>query len=156
MARERVFANLARSTQIRYERAGIGREQYESGVSLAKARGHAKTPEHPTDAVRNPERYRDYLGGRQTPEFKGGQLGGSDHQGLVRDVANRVHELFDPSDEAHNRIINRLNDPRVTDDILRKMLTTSKSQWEANARRDAIRGNKTKGKRPFFSPWFYK
>jgi len=53
---------LGDSTRTRYERAGISRSDYESGVSLKAARGHAETPERPMEATRHPERYETYVG----------------------------------------------------------------------------------------------
>ena len=52
---------LADSTRTRYERAGVSRSAYESGVSLKAARGHAETPERPMEATRHPERYEGYV-----------------------------------------------------------------------------------------------
>lgn len=57
----RNWDTLAGSTRSRYERAGISRSSYESGVSLKAARGHAETPERPMEATKHPERYESYV-----------------------------------------------------------------------------------------------
>lgn len=61
MARQ-LWETLSPAYRGRLERGGITRTAYESGVSLAKARGHAATPEHPREAEKekNRERYRRY------------------------------------------------------------------------------------------------
>jgi hypothetical protein len=48
----------------RLERHGITKQNYRDPSASAKrqtARSHAKTPEHPERAKRNPERYKEYL-----------------------------------------------------------------------------------------------
>lgn len=52
---------LTETYRKRLSRSGVTREQYESGASLGKARGHAATPEHPREAARNPQRYPKYV-----------------------------------------------------------------------------------------------
>lgn len=52
---------LSPGVRSRYERAGVSRGEYESGTSLAAARGHGKTPERPSRAKKSPNRYRGYL-----------------------------------------------------------------------------------------------
>lgn len=50
--------SLSESTRKRYERAGISRADYMSGMSLKTARGHANTPEHPGRKIqRGQEQY---------------------------------------------------------------------------------------------------
>lgn len=61
--RPRAGQTLSRTQQKRYEGKGLTKEQYESGASVKVARGHGKTPEHPREAERHPERYPEY--GRQ-------------------------------------------------------------------------------------------
>lgn len=47
MAKPRNWDALKPATRKRYERAGVSRSDYMSGMSLKAARGHANTPEHP-------------------------------------------------------------------------------------------------------------
>lgn len=53
--------SLSEPVRRRYQRNGVSRADYESGVSLSAARGHAQTPERKERAERNPDRYREYL-----------------------------------------------------------------------------------------------
>lgn len=61
MARRKAWNDLTATYRSRLETSGITRHAYESGAALSQARGHAATPERPTDAIKNPERYRTYL-----------------------------------------------------------------------------------------------
>lgn len=54
--------DLSNSYRGRLERAGFTRERYEAGESLARARGHAATPEHPLPATQlPPENYKKWF-----------------------------------------------------------------------------------------------
>lgn len=59
MAR-RNWSDLSDGYRARLARAGIDRTAYESGESLKGARGHRSTPEHPREAERRPEQYKEY------------------------------------------------------------------------------------------------
>lgn len=48
--RVRNWDGLGNSQRTRYQRAGISRRDYESGISLSAARGHGQTPERPERA----------------------------------------------------------------------------------------------------------
>lgn len=52
---------LSNNYRDRLTKAGVTREQYNTGGSLEKARGHERTPEHPERAESQPDKYRDYL-----------------------------------------------------------------------------------------------
>lgn len=60
MAKRRVWSQLSGAYRTRLMRSGINQETYEAGVGLSKARGHAETPEHPVEAIKNPSRYAKY------------------------------------------------------------------------------------------------
>jgi len=60
MANRRVWSALSQSYQTRLLRNGITQQAYESGASVTAARGHKETPEHPEDAIRNPDKYKNY------------------------------------------------------------------------------------------------
>jgi len=60
MANRRDWSALSADYRSRLERKGITRTQYESGVSLKAARGHKYTPEHPEEAIKNPQKYKRY------------------------------------------------------------------------------------------------
>jgi hypothetical protein len=60
---------LSAAQQRRYEKRGITRSAYESGVSVKAARGHAQTPEHGLgQALRNPARYKSYIQRKSKPD----------------------------------------------------------------------------------------
>lgn len=54
---------LSSGYRERLERHGIGRRDYERGASVQSARGHATTPERPSQA--SPERHPEYFSRRQ-------------------------------------------------------------------------------------------
>jgi hypothetical protein len=60
MAGTRNWDALSAGYRKRLQSAGITRRQYESGVSLSKARGHAETPERPERAEKQPGKYQKY------------------------------------------------------------------------------------------------
>lgn len=60
MPRKRDWSALSSNYQSRLLGKGITKQAYESGVSLSAARGHAHTPEHPEDAIKNPSKYAKY------------------------------------------------------------------------------------------------
>lgn len=61
MARKRDWNALSSSYQSRLLRKGITQQAYESGASLKAARGHAHTPEHPEDVLKQPSKYKKYM-----------------------------------------------------------------------------------------------
>jgi len=77
----RNWDSLSPAYRARLTRSGISRSQYESGVSLSAARGHARTPEHPQDAYKQSgrQRYKDYR---------------RERHGLVDQVVARKRELW--------------------------------------------------------------
>lgn len=62
-ASRRNWNALSSGYRNRLERAGISRRDYERGVSVSAARGHAATPERPSRA--SPERHPEYFSRRQ-------------------------------------------------------------------------------------------
>lgn len=60
MAKRRVWSQLSGAYRTRLMRSGVSQETYEAGVGLSKARGHAETPEHPVEAIKQPSRYQKY------------------------------------------------------------------------------------------------
>ena len=81
MAR-RQWSNLSATYRKRLERGGITKRSYEAGESLKEARGHRHTPEHPLEAMRNPQKYPTYYVERAN---------------LIRDVQERKRILFGAS-----------------------------------------------------------
>lgn len=60
------WQSLSGSYRSRLERAGISQSDYIRGIPLSGARGHARTPERPATAERNPGRYQQYLSNRNS------------------------------------------------------------------------------------------
>jgi len=59
--------NLSADYRDRLSRKGITKAGYESGSqSVTAARGHANTPEHPKEALKNKEKYDKYLKKKQS------------------------------------------------------------------------------------------
>jgi hypothetical protein len=58
------WGELSKPYQKRMSKAGLNSRNWGTpkGAELRKAaRGHAKTPEHPSEAARHPERFREYV-----------------------------------------------------------------------------------------------
>lgn len=62
----RGWDNLSASYRARLLHNDVTRQQYESGASLRKARGHIHTPEHPGQGVTRPD-FQPYYQQRQQP-----------------------------------------------------------------------------------------
>jgi hypothetical protein len=56
----RQWDRLSDAYRKRLAGAGITKSQYESGAPLTAARGHRQTPEHPSAANKQPEKYAGY------------------------------------------------------------------------------------------------
>lgn len=63
MSRRKGWSELSDAYRKRLERGGLNKTSYERGDSIQKARGHASTPERPSDAytLRGRARFRAYL-----------------------------------------------------------------------------------------------
>jgi hypothetical protein len=66
VARQRNWESLSPSYRERLSRNGISKAAYEAGSPVTAARGHAKTPERPERAQRDPGRYPEYIQKRAT------------------------------------------------------------------------------------------
>jgi hypothetical protein len=65
MAGRRNWETLSAAYRKRLQSAGVTKQQYESGESLEKARGHGETPERPERAEKNPTKYQKYTAKKQ-------------------------------------------------------------------------------------------
>ena len=81
MPRRRVWSALSPSYRTRLQRKGVTQAQYESGVSLKAARGHAQTPESPTEYARHPGRFTAYRDRRKP---------------LVKRIQEKKERIFGP------------------------------------------------------------
>ena len=68
--RRKSWDSLSPAYRQRLSRGGVTKEKYESGANLSAARGHARTPEHPREAAKRPERYPEYVQKRQAKQKK--------------------------------------------------------------------------------------
>jgi hypothetical protein len=86
--RRRLWDALSETYRKRLLRGGVSRGQYESGIGLSKARGHGKTPEHPREALRKPDKYPEYVAkkGRAKP--------GPTERDLIRTVTDKKDRFF--------------------------------------------------------------
>lgn len=128
MARQ--WERLSEPYRRRLERAGVTRDAYEHGESLAKARGHGKTPERPSRAYKSPGRYREYLKKRMGP------------------VDYREPPPTDPWVRAEKNMKRRAGRAPYI-----HLMSRAEAEWTANATGQAIaRRASTQYKG---NPWFY-
>ena len=84
MAKRKPWASLSPEYQDRLARKGITPQIHAAGGSIRAARGHANTPEHPADAEKKPEKFKDYFGKRRELVLKvarrKAQLWGDSHK----------------------------------------------------------------------------
>lgn len=73
----------------RLGRAGVSQRDYEVGNPIKAARGHARTPERPRQAVKRPQDFPEYLEKRGVRD--GGRLAPLDED-LVAHVLSRINE----------------------------------------------------------------
>lgn len=113
MARRRVWSSLSPTYQARLKRAGITKRQYESGAALSAARGHAKTPEHPREAARKPERYPEYVEKAKRLQGEANQKRTQTAERLKEIIANRKEILWGAN--------HKYNPLRARENIFRKV-----------------------------------
>jgi hypothetical protein len=123
----RDWGRLSEGTQERYLRHGIGAREYERGDSLKAARGHAATPEHPSEAARNPERYSGYLArnpnARRTRQPQSGALPGS-RASVIDNIVNLKTDIAGGEDQESRNSFRKVvshnpetGDPRSKDQL---------------------------------------
>lgn len=120
----RNWDNLSATYRQRLERGGITRAAYESGASVSAARGHAATPEHPSQATRNPERFQAYL-------FKRDEL----IQNILRIKASRFGAMFNyNATRSRWNVNNFINGKTRSIESLRRveaaLKSTSSNNWD--------------------------
>lgn len=157
MAKPRkLWSALTKSTQTRklafYRKRGLSdssiRSRYNAGTlgPQTAARGHAKTPERPERANRNPGKYQDYLAKHRPPE-RGGPT-----------ISRR--------DRAYGNIVAKIGDyikfdPKAVRKRVYQMMTDAEIEWTIAASEDMIVGRAAVnyGLRLFGtysqSPWWY-
>jgi hypothetical protein len=61
MAVRKPWASLSEAYKGRLARKGITPQMHAAGEAIRAARGHAKTPEHPSEGVRKPKEFPGYM-----------------------------------------------------------------------------------------------
>lgn len=92
MARQRDWSNLSPNYRARLERGGITRQSYEQGANLRAARGHAHTPERPTEGRNRPE-FAEYYR-RQATRYEYKPTPGQHSARVKQRLAQRIYDSF--------------------------------------------------------------
>jgi hypothetical protein len=109
---------LSAQYRKRLEKGGISRADYTAGRSLSKARGHAQTPEHPTDKV-DKAKYPNYYAKRQQ---------------LIRDFQRKKARLWGHlEDETRSLGRTRFNRKNSFDNVRDGRMSNKLLQWALDA-----------------------
>lgn len=102
MAGKRIgWDNLSANQRKRYISKGITKRDYDSGVSLKAGRGHATTPERPSQAARRPADYVDY---RKRQQAKAARTEAQKDSRRIRDDFKRTIEHINSVTPAGERL----------------------------------------------------
>jgi hypothetical protein len=155
--RRKSWESLSPAYRGRLSRGGISKSQYESGVSLAKARGHGQTPEHPREAERHPERYRKYREKHQkfreaptpqTPEDEAYELNTA-RDNAYRNEKGRLGNYIKYNDA---NVIARVYGGIINGEEQQGM-SLGEARWTAQADTEELRSRASEQYR--FNPWWY-
>jgi hypothetical protein len=165
MARSRKgWQQLSPGYRTRLQKNGITKSQYESGASIAKARGHQATPEHGIrEAIRNPRKYRKYINKRtvsgptaRPPEDIAREIN-EILDAAYENIHRRLHEYHKYRDRnVRANVYGGLRGPQFLgegDEVDAPQMDIEDAIWTANADTEALRSrasNQTEG-----NPWFY-
>lgn len=127
VAKRKGWAQLSSAYRSRLGKAGISERSYNQGVSLAGARGHASTPERPSQATKNPDKYPKYL--EKHPERRPKRI--IDRENTVSRLATRIR-LASPEEAAGivRRDISRLTPAQRIELARRLRIELSFPLWE--------------------------
>jgi hypothetical protein len=165
-SKRRLWDSLSPAYRGRLSRAGITKTQYQSGVSLQKARGHAETPEHGLkQAFKHKTKFRKYIQ-RKNVIFNTGSHGTAE---------DKAYELNSMLDKAKVNVFNRLRayhkfrSANVIANIYggiggpqfegegpeeeRRGMTYVEAMWTASADTEELRSRAAYQKQG--NPWFY-
>jgi|SRR5215475_1704030 len=124
MAVRKPWASLSESYRERLARKGITPQMHSAGESIRAARGHARTPEHPSEAITKPREFPEYARVRTRliaqVRAKKYRLWGQEHKYSDRRAASIINGGFDghnPPSLARLRWAIEANE----DDMLRAM-----------------------------------
>lgn len=161
--RRRSWESLSPAYQKRLSQAGVSKGKYERGDSLSAARGHGQTPEHPREAYKRPEKYRDYIrkrpvstGTRATPEDLAYDLNMA-YDNAWRNVSGRLGNYikFNRKNVIAN-IYGGIRGPQHHDegpDVEVSGMSLQAALWTANADTEELRSRAESQAGP--NPWWY-
>lgn len=160
MAARRPWDSLSPAYRARLSRGGITKSSYQSGASLAAARGHAQTPEHGLkDAVKNPGKYQKYLQKRQ-PKPKPSAPPAPGPEQLAREHNALLDRAF--ASMARLRPYFKYYEPTVKANVYGGTtresgevpgMSTAEAQWTIEATIEQIRAQAST--QYTGNPWFY-
>lgn len=140
-SRRKGWNQLSPGYRARLEKSGISQRAYERGQSIARARGHAETPEHgKKQAQRNPVRYRKYLAKREprlaSPEDEAYAIN------AMRDksYANEKRQLGDLLQYNDKTVRTRVYGGWDDEGRYHDGQTMYEARWTSTASADALRG----------------
>lgn len=105
--------SLSPTYRKRLEKGGVSRADYEAGRSIKKARGHAQTPERPSQA--SPTKHPTYFAKRQK---------------LIRDFQAKKRRLWEGSRKYHGQ--------RSMDNVRDGNPTNAQLEWALQADEDEL------------------
>lgn len=112
------WESLSPNYRKRLERGGISAKDYAAGKSLSKARGHAATPEHPTQKI-DKAKYPTYYARRQQ---------------LMRDFIAKKDELWGAYQaELRRNGSARFNPKRSADNVRMGKMSNQQLEWALQA-----------------------
>jgi hypothetical protein len=151
--RRKSWESLTPKYRARLSRGGVTRGQYESGASLAKARGHGATPEHPREAARHPERYREYNRKREpkprSPEDVAYTLN-SARDAAFFNIAGRLGDYIKYRVES---VSTRVYGGTLADGTEMPGMNLTQARWTAQADAEELRSRASDQYKR--NPWFY-
>lgn len=155
MAGRKSWDSLSPAYRARLSRGGVTRRQYESGASLAKARGHGATPEHPREAARHPEKYREYNRKREKPKGTPSPEDRAYELNSVRDAAylNEVAKLGDYIKFNEPNVRARVYGGETSSGDDQPGMTLTEARWTARADAEELRSRASNQYKR--NPWFY-
>lgn len=117
------WESLSPAYRKRLERGGISAADYGAGHSLSRARGHATTPEHPTDKIAK-SKYPAYYARRQQ---------------LIRDFIEKKDRLWGRyQNELRRNGSPRFSPKRSADNVRNGKMSNKQLEWALEADEDEL------------------
>lgn len=131
MAGRKSWESLSPAYRDRLSRGGITKSKYESGASLSKARGHAKTPEHPREAIKNPQKFPGYKPKKEP------KVSEEDNKKLSADAVKSMDAKLGFGYVPGGDDVINYDPQRVRDNVAK--MTTSQKIWTITASEEDLR-----------------